>query len=171
MRLSDYDLEYIVSNSKWPIRYSDYWNRYIVLLFPFFLFVLSLVMPVGLGLTVFNIVWLITLFSSAVYLFIYHFKRIKTERKFYSIPVTVEQFNNLENFIKELGWECLEKNEQAIIATTKTSCSSWGDRITIILKEKEKLFNSRPEVAPNSDNRSGANFWTFYNLLTNPKPG
>jgi hypothetical protein len=163
--LTEKDINFILSNSKWRFKYSDIWNRYDVLLFPAFLLFIALSMPIGIGLTNFTICWAIIFLGFVVYFATYHYKRIQAEKKFYSIPVTSDQISNLEIYLRELNWLIVDKNSTYILARTKTSLTSWGEIITIIFKGNEVLFNSRPDVQSNTDSRDSVNFWAFYNLI------
>jgi len=105
--------------------------------------------------------------SFAVYFVVYHFKRIEADRKFYSIPVSSFQLTNIEEYLKELKWTIIEKNSSYISARTSTSLTSWGESITILFRENELLFNSRPDAQPNTYNRDFVNFKALYNLINN----
>jgi hypothetical protein len=165
--LTQKDIDYIDSNFKWPLQYDDIWNRYMVMLFPAFLLFLGLIIPIEIGLTKFSATWAILLLGFAVYFIIYHSKRIEAERKFYSIAVTSFQLTNIEEYLKQLKWTILEKNSSYISARTPTSLTSWGENITILFRENELLFNSRPDAQPNTYNRDCVNFEALYNLLNN----
>jgi len=110
------------------------------------------------------------LLSAALYLFNYYLKQINGERKFYSIPATPDQMNNISNYLLQLGWSVSEVNQNVIVARTNIALSSWGDTITIIKTENELLFNSRPIKDGNSEHRFSKNFWALYELLNSESP-
>jgi hypothetical protein len=165
--LTQKDIDYIDSNFKWPLQYADIWNRYVVMLFPACILFLGLIIPIEIGLTKFSATWAILLLSFAVYFVVYHFKRIEADRKFYSIPVSSFQLTNIEEYLKELKWTIIEKNSSYISARTSTSLTAWGESITILFRENELLFNSRPDAQPNTYNRDFVNFKALYNLINN----
>jgi hypothetical protein len=91
---------------------------------------------VGAGFTWFSSIWMVVLFSVAIYLFVYHFRHIKADKNFYSIPVTQNQIDRLEIYLHELNWSILEKSDQVIVARTKSSAFFMGRHYNYIAERK-----------------------------------
>jgi hypothetical protein len=163
------DIEYIISFHKWPFKISDLWNRYFILLAPLFFIYLSILITLNTGLKTdgtisksYLIFFVVMLFLIGLFIGWYTLVRLKKESLFHLITVTSEQRQNLTDHIKKIGWTISEIDSNYIIANTKISLSSWGEEITIILRNNEILFNSRPTgLQPFTFNRDKINFMKF----------
>lgn len=160
------DLEYIIANHKWPVDWWDIRDRYYVLLFPAFLFFLSIGMPIGIGLVQPVMIFSLFLLSVSSYFFYHIYKRIKMERTFYFMASPVCQKATIETYIWELDWEIIKSNNQYLQARTKLSRTSWGEVITIIFLGNQILFNSRPDSQPFTGIRDNVNFMKLFDLIT-----
>jgi hypothetical protein len=165
------DLEYIVANHKWRFTARDIWDRYYIMLFPAFLFFISIGMPFGIGFVKPVIIFSLFLLPFSLYFFNDIMKRIKVERTFYYIESAVCQKAIIEDCVMELGWKTIDSSEQYIQACTKSSWTSWGEIITIIFLENRILFNSRPDIQPFTGNRDNVNFLELVEIITAKERG
>jgi len=162
--MDEEDLKYIICNHKWRLRWSDVWNRYILMLFPGFLLFLSVALPIGTGFAKSAIIFALFILPFGVYFFYEYNKSILAQRRFYVIDSKACQMPLIEKCIQELGWKILSSNEQYLQAKTKTLWSSWGEIITIVFLENQILFNSHPNM-PTYIDRVYENFQALFDLL------
>ena len=102
----------------------------------------------------------ILLFGLLLFGFILY--RIKAEKKFILFELKNSNFDELKNYIGKSGWLLGKNKKDNLILYTKTSCFSWGEKITIIkYNDQYILVNSRPEKQPITINRDKIKL--FYN--------
>ena len=158
------DIAHILENKRHPLTFFNCW-RYLVMLFPGFIVTLGLSICLSEGLKKpFIFIWPVIIIIG-IYLVKTTFKHIESDRKFYSIYTRVTDVNVIVECIKTLGCRIVVENQAIVIAETKMSLTSWGEIITVVIKEGELLFNSRPSESPASSSRDINNFWRFYRQI------
>lgn len=145
--MNNEDLDFIKKNFKWRFVWTDVFNSYLVLIGPLFIVFLSL-MITYFSMTPYldNGFLLITIpiFLFGGWFFYLILNRIKTEKKFLKMPFPYE-FIKLNACFNQLNWTVLSQDENVVVAETKRSIFSCGQQITLIVTDKQMLFNSQPQ--------------------------
>ena len=169
--MNDEDIEFIRQKYKWRFLWTDIFDKYFILIVPFFFIFLALMISYFALIRITDFTFLlvtIPIFLFGCLTFYFMFKRIENERKFRIIPFE-KQILDFEKNFSNLGWELYSKTEKVIVGVTKISFFSWGETVTIILDNKELLFNSRPQGRqPFTFNRDKVNYKKFCNEITKP---
>lgn len=164
------DIIYIKNNLKWRFKLSEIYNHYFVLLFPSFIILISFSMFKGGAkfghLNGEFLITAITILLFGLLFLIFIVNRIQAEKKFKLFELKNLSFEEFEDIIRKSGWSIVESKNDNLILITKTSCFSWGEKITIIkYKDNKILVNSRPERQPITINRDKINYYKLQKLI------
>lgn len=165
--MKDEDIEFIEENRKWRFVWTDIFEWYFILIGPlcfiFFSFIISY-FSLKRETDFSFLLTTIPIFLFGCVTFYLIFKRIESEREFKIISFEGQDLK-FENYFTNIGWRLSSKTDKIIIGRTKISWFSWGETITIILYDKELLFNSRPNGQPFTINRDKINYRKFCNAI------
>ncbi len=102
----------------------------------------------------------ITLLCLGLWLTIFIFKRIESERTFKVINIPNHACESIiEKIIYQLGWTIISKDSTEIVAITKISYFSWGELVTILFEKDQLLINTRARGRqPFTINRDKVNY-------------
>ncbi|HEY5408171.1 MAG TPA: hypothetical protein VIJ92_13835 [Ginsengibacter sp.] len=167
--MKEEDLDFIKEKHKWPFVWTDIFGRYFILIAPLFFIFLSFMISyfsIKRDTDFSFLLVAIPIFLFGCFAFFLILKRLESERQFKTI-LFERQHPEFENYFTDLGWKLSSKTDKVIIGETKISWFSWGETITIVLGNKELLFNSRPQGRqPFTFNRDKVNYKKFCNEIS-----
>jgi len=149
--MTNQDLEKIKSSGKWPVKLSDFFNRYFFLIFPIMLVIVGSSMAfAGFKNNIIDLkVTSTIILAIGLFLTLFTAKRLYQNYIFKCYPIQGVNKSKIENALRrtlnnnfkyyELGY---------FVVTTKASWFSWGEIITIIPDNDRILINSKPSGQP-----------------------
>jgi hypothetical protein len=167
-------IEYIKATAKFPFSWSEFVSKYIIIICPILLLIISTSMFYGgykfghVSLNNFANPFFFTalsIFVGGVLFIILIITRIEDERKFEEMLLPGNlQFENIPGKIKH--WELLLKTDDELVFGSKMSFFSWGELITIIkISENRILVNSRADKQPFAFGRKKKNLENLLEVL------
>ena len=147
------ELENIKKNKRWTVTFEDFYSRYFFLLFPLgIIFIGSAATSSGFknNVTDLKIVAIIIL-TIGLLLTIFVIRRLYQNQIFESFQIKDLTKEKVDHALKETGLNNVKFYKLGYYtATTNVSWFSWGEQVTIIIKDNELLVNSRPTGSSSS---------------------
>jgi len=141
------ELENIKKNRRWAVTFEDFYSRYFFIIFPLaIIFVGSAATISGFKNNVTDLkIAAITILTIGVLLTIFVIRRLYQNQIFESYYIKDLTKEKVDLALKESGLNNLKFYKTGYYsATTNVSRFSWGEQVTIIIKDNELLVNSRP---------------------------
>ena len=176
-KVTNQEKDFIRNNLKWPFSWTDFFGRYFIIMGPISISFIAVSMFFG-GFKFGHIYensfinsfffTALTMFLLGLFLTYYIIKRIESEKRFVllTLPINV-LFDEIPDKLKSLKWSLITKKNDEIEIATNISFFSWGESVTILKVESNKIVvNTRPNgCQPFTFNRDRVNFKKLKTIL------
>ncbi len=141
------ELENIKKNKRWTVTFEDFYSRYFFIIFPLaIIFIGSAATISGFKNNVTDLkIAAIIILTIGVLLTIFVIRRLYQNQIFESFYIKDLTKEKVDFALKKSGLNNVKLYKRGYYsATTNVSWFSWGEQVTIIIKDNELLVNSRP---------------------------
>lgn len=162
------EIEFIKTYKRWPIKFTDIFERYFIVFFPLCLLFIG-AMPIWFGIlrnNYIDVLFGIPIFIFGIFFFVFTLRRLIQAQKFETFILPNVSNEIIENAFKKANLDNYKYHRKGYFSCSiGISLFSWGEDLTVILNGNEMLLNCRSNRQPITVFKYRKKVKEFINLL------